>query len=64
MIGDDTAATLRAKYVTQIGAYDFANFEGVTYFADETAYRSRCRSLYRPNFKRWCFLCRLNRRRF
>ncbi len=30
--------TLRAKYVTQIGNH-FTNFEGATYFGDETAYR-------------------------
>ena len=35
---DDTIATLRAKYVTQIGNY-YTNFEGATYFADETVYR-------------------------
>lgn len=37
-VADDTAVTLRAKYVTQIGNH-FTNFEGVTYFGDETAYR-------------------------
>lgn len=37
-VADDTAVTLRAKYVTQIGNY-FTNFEGATYFGDETAYR-------------------------
>ena len=35
---DDTIATLRAKYVTQIGNY-YTNFEGATYFADEKVYR-------------------------
>lgn len=34
---DDTDATLRAKYVTQIGAYDM-NFEGGVVFADEEAF--------------------------
>ncbi|WP_436905613.1 putative porin [Acinetobacter johnsonii] len=37
-VADDTAVTLRAKYVTQIGNH-FTNFEGATYFGDETAYR-------------------------
>ena len=37
-VADDTAETLRAKYVTQIGNH-FTNFEGATYFGDETAYR-------------------------
>jgi Putative general bacterial porin len=37
-VGDDTALSLRAKYVTQIGN-NFANFEGLTYFGDETTYR-------------------------
>lgn len=37
-VGEDTAVSLRAKYVTQIGNH-FANFEGLTYFGDETAYR-------------------------
>ncbi len=37
-VGDDTALSLRAKYVTQIGNH-FTNFEGLTYFGDETAYR-------------------------
>ena len=37
-VGEDTAVSLRAKYVTQIGNH-FTNFEGVTYFGDETAYR-------------------------
>ncbi|NLN57407.1 MAG: putative porin [Gammaproteobacteria bacterium] len=35
---DDTAVSLRAKYVTQIGNH-FTNFEGLTYFGDETTYR-------------------------
>lgn len=34
---DSTAATLRAKYVTQIGNH-FANFEAHTYIGDETTY--------------------------
>ncbi len=50
-VADDTAVTLRAKYVTQIGNH-FTNFEGATYFGDETAYRLRRRPFYRPNFKR------------
>lgn len=37
-VADDAAVTLRAKYVTQIGNH-FTNFEGATYFGDETAYR-------------------------
>ena len=37
-VGEDTAVSLRAKYVTQIGNH-FTNFEGVTYFGDETNYR-------------------------
>lgn len=37
-VADDTAVTLRAKYVTQLGNH-FTNFEGATYFGDETAYR-------------------------
>lgn len=37
-VADETAVTLRAKYVTQIGNH-FTNFEGATYFGDETAYR-------------------------
>ena len=37
-VADDTAVALRAKYVTQIGNH-FTNFEGATYFGDETAYR-------------------------
>ncbi len=36
--GEDTAVSLRAKYVTQIGNY-FTNFEGLSYFGDETSYR-------------------------
>lgn len=36
--GEDTAGTLRAKYVTQIGNH-WTNFEGSTVFGDETAYR-------------------------
>lgn len=35
---DDTALSLRAKYVTQIGNH-FTNFEGLTYIGDETTYR-------------------------
>ena len=35
---DDTAVTLRAKYVTHIGNH-FANFEAHTYIGDETTYR-------------------------
>lgn len=37
-VGEDTAVSLRAKYVTQIGNH-FTNFEGVTYIGDETNYR-------------------------
>ena len=37
-VGDDTALSLRAKYVTQISNH-FANFEGLSYFGDETTYR-------------------------
>jgi hypothetical protein len=37
-VGDDTAVSLRAKYVTQIGNH-YTNFEGLTYFGDETTYR-------------------------
>ena len=36
-VGDDVDATLRAKYVTQVGAYDM-NFEGGVIFADEEAF--------------------------
>lgn len=36
-LADDTALTLRAKYVTQIGNH-FANFEASTAFGDEAAY--------------------------
>lgn len=36
--GEDTAATLRAKYVTEIGNH-WTNFEGSTVLGDETAYR-------------------------
>ncbi|APR69074.1 putative porin [Acinetobacter haemolyticus] len=35
---DDKAVTLRAKYVTQLGAY-YTNFEAQSYFGDETTYR-------------------------
>lgn len=35
---DETAVSLRAKYVSQIGNY-YTNFEGVSYFGDETVYR-------------------------
>ncbi|WP_017401777.1 putative porin, partial [Acinetobacter sp. 528] len=35
---DDTAVTLRAKYVTQISGF-YTNFEGQTYIGDETTYR-------------------------
>ncbi|ENU29152.1 hypothetical protein F991_03284 [Acinetobacter sp. CIP-A165] len=35
---DDTAVTLRAKYVTQVGGY-YTNFEAQSYFGDETTYR-------------------------
>ncbi|RZF56808.1 putative porin [Acinetobacter halotolerans] len=35
---DDTAVTLRAKYVTQIGDH-YTNFEAQSYFGDETTYR-------------------------
>ncbi|MCU4386264.1 putative porin [Acinetobacter haemolyticus] len=35
---DDTAVTLRAKYVSQIGGY-YTNFEAQTYIGDETTYR-------------------------
>ncbi|AXY58779.1 putative porin [Acinetobacter sp. WCHAc010052] len=34
---EDNTVSLRAKYVSQIGNY-FTNFEGVSYFGDETAY--------------------------
>ena len=37
-VEDDTAVSLRGKYVTQISNY-YTNFEGVTYFGEETAYR-------------------------
>lgn len=37
-VGEDTAVSLRAKYVTQIGNH-YTNFEGLTYFGDETNYR-------------------------
>ena len=37
-VGEDTALSLRAKYVTQIGNH-FMNFEGLTYIGDETTYR-------------------------
>lgn len=37
-VGDDTAVSLRAKYATQIGNH-YTNFEGLTYFGDETTYR-------------------------
>lgn len=37
-VGDDTAVSLRAKYVTQIGGY-YTNFEGLSYIGDETTYR-------------------------
>lgn len=36
-LADDTALTLRAKYVTQIGNH-FTNFEASTAFGDDTAY--------------------------
>lgn len=35
---DDTAVSLRAKYVTQLGGY-YTNFEAQSYFGDETTYR-------------------------
>lgn len=35
---DDTAVTLRAKYVGEIGSH-FVNFEGASVFGDETSYR-------------------------
>ncbi|EHU1439934.1 putative porin [Acinetobacter baumannii] len=35
---DDTAVTLRAKYITQISGF-YTNFEGQTYIGDETTYR-------------------------
>ncbi|QER38318.1 putative porin [Acinetobacter suaedae] len=35
---DDTAVSLRAKYVTQLGGY-YTNFEAQSYFGDETIYR-------------------------
>ncbi|CAI3143217.1 hypothetical protein MWMV2_MWMV2_02267 [Acinetobacter oleivorans] len=35
---EDTAVTLRAKYVTQISGF-YTNFEGQTYIGDETTYR-------------------------
>lgn len=37
-IGEDTAVSVRAKYVTQIGNH-FTNFEGLSYIGDETNYR-------------------------
>ena len=37
-VGEDTAATLRAKYVTQIGGFN-TNFEAQTAIGDETAYK-------------------------
>ncbi|MDV2469208.1 putative porin [Acinetobacter chinensis] len=36
-VGEDNTVSLRAKYVSQIGNY-YTNFEGVSYFGDETAY--------------------------
>jgi len=36
-LADDTALTLRAKYVTLVGNH-YANFEASTAFGDETAY--------------------------
>jgi hypothetical protein len=35
---DDTAVSLRAKYVSEIGGY-YTNFEAQTYIGDETTYR-------------------------
>ncbi|NAR47407.1 putative porin [Acinetobacter haemolyticus] len=35
---DDTAVSLRAKYVTQLGGY-YTNFEAQSYIGDETTYR-------------------------
>ncbi|ENX33026.1 hypothetical protein F889_02957 [Acinetobacter colistiniresistens] len=35
---DDTAVSLRAKYVAQIGGY-YTNFEALSYIGDETTYR-------------------------
>ncbi|MFW1837846.1 putative porin [Acinetobacter gyllenbergii] len=35
---DDTAVSLRAKYVAQIGGY-YTNFEALSYIGDETSYR-------------------------
>ncbi|WEI19536.1 putative porin [Acinetobacter proteolyticus] len=35
---DDTAVSLRAKYVSQIGGY-YTNFEALSYIGDETTYR-------------------------
>lgn len=35
---DDTAISLRAKYVTQVGGY-YTNFEALSYIGDETTYR-------------------------
>ena len=37
-VGEDTALSLRAKYVTLIGNH-YANFEGISYMGDETTYR-------------------------
>ena len=37
-VGDDTAVSLRAKYVTQVAGYT-TNFEGLSYIGDETTYR-------------------------
>ncbi|WP_436898487.1 putative porin [Acinetobacter gyllenbergii] len=35
---DDTAVSLRAKYVAQVGGY-YTNFEALSYIGDETTYR-------------------------
>ncbi|WP_019385613.1 putative porin [Acinetobacter venetianus] len=35
---DDTAVSLRAKYVSEVAGF-YTNFEGVTYIGDETSYR-------------------------
>ena len=37
-VEDDTAVSLRGKYVTQISNY-YTNFEGISYMGDETTYR-------------------------
>ncbi|MEX5443837.1 putative porin [Acinetobacter schindleri] len=48
-VGDDTAVSLRAKYVTQIGNH-YTNFEGLTYIGDETTYRLAADLYIDPTF--------------